>query len=342
EELMSRSLDFEEELAARAYEEELEARAYEEELEARAYEEELAARAFEEDLELWARDKQPGFWDRFKANKKLRQAADHEKEAKVEKASAAALLGTPATPPSYRREFDDNTLIASRDFIESVDELVERGLWSKVKNTFGAAKDAIKGKTATPPSSSPVMPPVDTSMTSDPNAVVMREFMDEEELTLRDFDELDARAFDDEYELFQRDVTEDFEARDFIDHEELAVRDFIEYVDELVERGLWSKVKNTFGAAKDAIKGGKTATPSSSSPVMPPVDTSMTSDPNAVVMREFMDEEELALRDFEEFDARGFDKESELFQRDLLEEFEARDFFEDALAARDFEIDELD
>ncbi|KAG6864418.1 hypothetical protein C0991_009631 [Blastosporella zonata] len=408
-------------------------RAFDDELDAREFdfEEELAARAFEED-ELFGR---AGFLDRLSGAYHSRKGQDLTKEAAKENAIAGVEAGS--TPSSYRRELEDD-ILALRALIEFGDDLEARGLWDNIRNGVGALKDTIFGKTPAPTStvSDPTAittrdfvdddelalrelydladeleartffedelearkflshlrngagalkdtifgkkpaaaPGVDPSMTSDTNVLPGRDFVDDDELALRELydlaDELEARTFfEDELEarkflshlrngagalkdtIFGKkpaaapgvdpSMTSDtnvLPGRDFVDDDELALRELYDLADELEARKFLSHLREGAGALKDTIFGKKPAVAPGTG-----VDPTMTSDSNALPGRDFVDEDELVLRDLEEYlDSRDFGEEFELFQREIPEELEARDLFEDELDARDFEIDELD
>ncbi|KAG6864421.1 hypothetical protein C0991_009634 [Blastosporella zonata] len=127
--------------------------------------------------------------------------------------------------------------------------------------------------------------------------VLERESSNELELEARLYEELSARTFERDDELSARAFGDD---------------------DDLEARGLWSAIRHGAGALKDTLLSKKppSATSSPSMPVSAGIDTSMGSDPNAVTMR-----------DLDEYlDSRKLEKEFELFQREAIEDLEARDF----------------
>jgi len=136
-------------------------------------------------------------------------------------------------------------------------------------------------------------------------AAVTRDFDENAELAMRDFEE-ELYARDVEEELYARDIEEGLYSRDVEEElysrdveEELYARDVEEelysreFEDDLEARGT---ISNAWHAIKDTIKGKKAVAA-----------TDASGSPNDAVARDFVDEDELAMRDFfEELDARDF------------------------------------
>ncbi|KAG6906345.1 hypothetical protein DXG01_014403 [Tephrocybe rancida] len=201
----------------------------------------------------------------------------------------------------------DAGALALRDLYDMADELearaytgdeLEARLFRKLRNGLGALKDTVTGKK--PGQAAAGGMGVDPSMGSDPSAMAARGFYEEEDLALRDL----------------YDMADELEAR--------------EYSGDELEARLFRKFRNGLGALKDTVLGKQKA------PMAPPAagmdPSSMGSDPNAMAGRDFYEDEDLVLRDVEEY----------LEARDFEEELDARELFEDELDAREFEIDELD
>ncbi|KAG5350607.1 hypothetical protein C0989_010190 [Termitomyces sp. Mn162] len=315
--------------------------------------EDFETRSYHDDAGLFGR----GFLDDVKSNYHNRKAEDYKKKAAAEMALAGAQNHPPSEGELEARDLTDSragqvdargydaelgasgfvqslnaaadtifgkpapsTPVVTRDTLNPLDrgldargyddtKLLARGL----VNAVGAIVDTFKGKKLASSASS--VPSTDSSMSAESNP-------DENaSMVARDVDEyLESRDFDN-MELFERDIREELAARGYDDAD--------------------LEARNLIDGFKRLLFGEKSA-PSvhRESMVTPSYHPSMVTDPytneNAnvhVAQRDLVDEEYLHPRDFEE--------EMELFERDLAEELDAREY-EDELEARDFDIDELD